>query len=217
MAGKALDVKFDVSEVERLVGRLGRLTGEEIGRASVSALNDAMDSVYTFARERMNAGINLDDPYLRRRMTVDRATMGKPVATLTASGAREDLTILARYDAEPRIVPAKTKRGAAAGPRRTMLPPGTKQSGVTVGVSKGNRDFIERGFMLPLKRGKEFGGNGLGVFARDRSGKLLHRYGPSVYQLFAYQLQTVSYEAEEELEDALVAGVSAAIEKAIES
>lgn len=211
---RTLALNIDTRELDTLRDRLGEMTGEEIGRVTVTALNGVVDRAYELARERMIAGINLSDDYLRRRMRVEHATKGKPVASITASGARNDMTVLGRFDAKPRAVPTKTQR--PDGPRRVPVQPGQKQAGVTVSVTKGNTDFIERGFMLPLKRGTEAGGNGFGVFARSRDGTLKHRYGPSVYQLFAYQAQTVSYAAEEDLEETLIEQVTEVLQKAIE-
>ena len=209
---RTLALKIDTRELDTLRDRLGEMTGEEIGRATVTALNGVVDRAYELSRERMIAGINLSDDYLRRRMRVEHATKGKPVASITASGARDDMTVLGRFDAKPRAVPTKTQR--PAGPRRVPVQPGQKQSGVTVSVTKGNADFIvERGFMLPLRRGTQAGGNGYGVFARSRDGTLKHRYGPSVYQLFAYQAQTVSYAAEEDLEETLIEQVTEVLQK----
>ena len=208
---RTLALKIDTRQVEAFRDRLTEMSGEEIGHASVTALNEVVDRAYELSRERMIAGINLSDDYLRRRMRVEHATKGKPVASITASGARNDMTVLGRFDAKPRTVPTKTQR--PAGPRRVPVQPGQKQAGVMVSVTKGNEDFIERGFMLPLRRGTQAGGNGYGVFARSRDGTLKHRYGPSVYQLFAYQAQTVSYAAEEDLEETLVEQVSEVLQK----
>ena len=208
---RTLALKIDTRELDTLRDRLGEMTGEEIGRATVTALNGVVDRAYELARERMIAGINLSDDYLRRRMRVEHATKGKPVASITASGARNDMTVLGRFDAKPRAVPTKTQR--PPGPRRVPVQPGQKQAGVTVSVTRGNEDFIERGFMLPLRRGTQAGGNGYGVFARSRDGTLKHRYGPSVYQLFAYQVQTVSYAAEEDLEETLIEQVTEVLQK----
>ena len=208
---RTLALKIDTRELDTLRDRLGEMTGEEIGRATVTALNGVVDRAYELSRERMIAGINLSDDYLRRRMRVEHATKGKPVASITASGARDDMTVLGRFDAKPRAVPTKTQR--PAGPRRVPVQPGQKQAGVTISMTKSNVDFIERSFMLPLRRGTQAGGNGYGVFARSRDGTLKHRYGPSVYQLFAYQAQTVSYAAKENLEETLVKQVSEVLQK----
>lgn len=211
-AARTLALKIDTRQLDTLRDRLGEMTGEEIGRATITALNGVVDRAYELSRERMIAGINLSDDYLRRRMRVEHATKGKPVASITASGARDDMTVLSRFDAKPVIVQNKKGR-AGKGNELLGIPSGQRQAGVKVSVTRGNEDFIERGFMLPLKRGNAAGGNGLGVFARSRDGTLRHRYGPSVYQLFAYQAQTVSYAAEEDLEASLIEQVTEVLQK----
>ena len=210
-------LKIDASQVVKLGERLAQASGEEIGRASVTALNEVVDRTYELARDKMIAGINLTDDYLRRRMTVAHATPGKPVASITASGARNATTVLGRYDAKPVIV-ANNKGRPGKGNKALGIPPGKKQAGVTVEVTRGQTSdgFVPRGFLLPLNRGTEAGGNGMGVFARSRDGKLRHRYGPSVYQLFAYQVERIVNDVTDDLEDTLAEQVDLALQKAIE-
>ena len=209
-------LKIDASQVVKLGERLAQASGEEIGRASVTALNEVVDRTYELARDKMIAGINLTDDYLRRRMTVAHATPGKPVASITASGARNATTVLGRYDAKPVIV-ANNKGRPGKGNKALGIPPGQKQAGVTVEVTRGKTSdgFVPRGFLLPLNRGTEAGGNGMGVFARSRDGKLRHRYGPSVYQLFAYQVERIVNDVTDDLEDTLAEQVDLALQKAI--
>ena len=210
-------LKIDASQVVKLGERLAQASGEEIGRASVTALNEVVDRTYELARDKMIAGINLTDDYLRRRMTLQHATPGKPVASITASGARNATTVLGRYDAKPVIV-ANNKGRPGKGNKALGIPPGQKQAGVTVEVTRGKTSdsFVPRGFLLPLNRGTEAGGNGMGVFARSRDGKLRHRYGPSVYQLFAYQVERIVNDVTDDLEDTLAEQVDLALQKAIE-
>ena len=210
-------LKADATQVAKLGERLAQASGEEIGRASVTALNEVVDRTYELARDKMIAGINLTDEYLRRRMTLQHATPGRPVASITASGARNATTVLGRYDAKPVIV-ANNKGRPGKGNKALGIPSGQKQAGVTVEVTRGqpSEGFVPRGFLLPLNRGTEAGGNGFGVFARTRDGKLRHRYGPSVYQLFAYQVQRIVNDVTDDLEDTLAEQVDLALQKAIE-
>ena len=210
-------LKIDAAQVVKLGERLAQVSGEEIGRASVTALNEVVDRTYELARDKMIAGINLTDDYLRRRMTLQHATPGKPVASITASGARNATTVLGRYDAKPVIV-VNNKGRPGKGNKALGIPPGQKQAGVTVEVTRGNVSdgFVPRGFLLPLNRGTEAGGNGMGVFARTKDGKLRHRYGPSVYQLFAYQVERIVNDVTDDLEDTLAEQVDLALQKAIE-
>ena len=214
---RTLALKIDTRQLDTLRDRLGEMTGEEIGRATVTALNGVVDRAYELSRERMIAGINLSDDYLRRRMTVARATPGKPVASITASGARNATTVLGRYDAKPVIV-ANNKGRPGKGNKALGIPSGQKQAGVTVEVTRGQTSdgFVPRGFLLPLNRGTEAGGNGFGVFARTRDGKLRHRYGPSVYQLFAYQVERIVNDVTDDLENTLAEQVDLALRKAID-
>lgn len=210
-------LKIDATQVVKLGERLAQASGEEIGLASVTALNEVVDRTYELARDKMIAGINLTDDYLRRRMTLQHATPGKPVASITASGARNATTVLGRYDAKPVIV-VNNKGRPGKGNKALGIPPGQKQAGVTVEVTRGqiSDGFVPRGFLLPLNRGTETGGNGMGVFARSRDGKLRHRYGPSVYQLFAYQVERIVNDVTDDLEDTLAEQVDLALQKAIE-
>ncbi len=210
-------LKIDVSQVVKLGERLAQASGEEISRASVTALNEVANRTYDLARDKMIAGINLTDEYLRRRMTLQHATPGRPVASITASGARNATTVLGRYDAKPVIV-ANNKGRPGKGNKALGIPSGQKQAGVTVEVTRGrpSEGFVPRGFLLPLNRGTEAGGNGFGVFARSKDGQLRHRYGPSVYQLFAYQVERIIGDVTDDLEDTLAEQVDLALQKAIE-
>lgn len=213
---RTLSLQLDTSQLVRFTGRLGELSGDEIGAASVAAINEVADRTYALARDRMTAGINLDDAYLRRRMRVAHATPSHPVASIVASGARGAMTTLGRYSPSP--VLAGTVAGRGKGNRRLGIPAGQKQVGVTVEVTRGQRSdgFVPGGFLLPLRRGAEDGGNGFGVFARTREGKLRHRYGPSVYQLFAYQLGKFTDEVTDDLADTLTDRVAQTLRKEIE-
>lgn len=207
------DLRIDATQVEALAQRLARADGEDVGRASVAALNEVVDRTFDLSRERMIAGINLDDPYLRRRMSVRHATRGKPEAEITARG---DSTSLGRFDARPVIVPNVRKGGK--GNKALGIPAGEKQRGVTVEVIRGQRNsgFVPGGFLLPLRRGNQDGGNGFGVFARTKGGALRHRYGPSIYQLFAYQADRILEDVADDLENTLIQQVDDALQKALE-
>lgn len=209
-------LKIDATQVEQLAQRLARADGKEVGEASIAALNEVVERTFDLSRERMIAGINLDDPYLRRRMSVRHATQGRPEASITARGDRNALSVLGRFDARPAIVP--NVRPGGKGNRALGIPAGEKQRGVTVEVIRGQRNsgFVPGGFLLPLRRGNQDGGNGFGVFARTKSGQLRHRYGPSVYQLFAFQAERILADVADDLENTLIQQVDEALEKALQ-
>ena len=186
-------ITLDLGGLPDLVGRLEKFKPEQVAAANVRAVNAAVGEVYELSRKRMNAGINLEDAYLRRKMTVAEAQAGKAEASITASGARPDFAILARYDARIVYAPRKSKK-ARPTTGGLSLPTGMRQSGVTVEVSRGGAKTMTGAFALPLRAGSEAGGNGIGVFLRDSRGKKHHLYGPSVYQLFRHQVAKVENE-----------------------
>jgi hypothetical protein len=63
------------------------------------------------------------------------------------------------------------------------IAPDYKASGLDVTVRRGSTKDMPGGFTMTLRAGKSAGEN-VGVFTRDASGKLQHRYGPAVYQLY---------------------------------
>lgn len=207
-------LKIDARQVEKLAGALESISGSEVSEAAVAALNIVVDKTYDLARQNITSGINIDDAYLRRKMTVTHATQGKQVATISASGDRDSLTVLGRYGAKPIIVSNRTRR-PRLGNAKLGISPGSKQQGVSVSVTRGSSKAVERGFLMPLMRGSEAGGNGMGVFARTRAGVLKHRYGPSVYQLFSYQANAILGEVTDDLENTLVDMVEMQIKKAL--
>lgn len=211
-------LQLDVSEIPGLAARIDSVDSEHLGRTVVEVLNEVVDRTFDLSRDRMNAGINLTDEYLRRKMQVEHATPGKPVASILARGGAQNATVLGRFDAQPVRAAAKSPMRKLKGFGRIGVPLGQKQSGVTVEVTRGSRDegFVPRGFLLPLRAGRVDGGNGWGVFARNKSGKKIHRYGPSVYQLFAYQLVQMEGDIQEDLADTLLERATQQIEKAFE-
>ena len=200
MAESRTTVNIAVDQVISLADRVGQLDARQLAAAAASTLNEVVDRTYELARERISAGINLSDDYLRRRMSVTEASPANLTAEITAAGGRSALTRLATYDAQIAIAPRKT-----AGPSRNRgrlgIPQGMKQVGVNVQVRRGEVKPVQGGFLLPLRQGTQ-DGNKFGVFRR-RNGKLEHRYGPSAYQLFRWQAPRLVDEVGEDLESTL--------------
>lgn len=210
MVTRLTAIKIGVDQIRQMADNLGRLNAEGFSDVAVTVLNETIDRAYEMARERITVGINLTDDYLRRRMTVDHATAGKPEAAITASGSRALMTRLATYDAQMVIVPRKTNR-----PSRSQgllkIPSGGKQGGVNVTVVKGAPKTLQSGFLLNLRAGAATGEK-VGVFRRE-GGKLKHLYGPSVYQLFAYQAPRISDEVADDLQDTFLRRVDEQVER----
>lgn len=210
MATRLTAIKIGVDQIRQMADNLGRLNAEGFSDVAVTVLNETIDRAYEMARERITVGINLTDDYLRRRMTVDHATAGKPEAAITASGSRALMTRLATYDAQMVIVPRKTNR-ASRSKGLLKIPAGGKQGGVNVTVVKGAAKTLQSGFLLNLRAGAA-AGEKVGVFRRE-GGKLKHLYGPSVYQLFAYQAPRISAEVADDLQDTFLRRVDEQVER----
>ena len=162
----------DIDELERLAGSLDQSFDLEHDQRMVDGLNTIVDAVYATARARMIAGINLTDDYVKGKMEVSYAsTNGGLSAQILAPGGPNYQTPLGRY-----LVGEVTK------PSRTGQ--GTVRAGVEVAVGKGRNVTLMNAWVMPLKRGEQNSGNGLGVFLRTKYGLIKHRYGPAPYQLF---------------------------------
>lgn len=192
-----------------LSDRLGKLTDSEFERVAVQTVNEVGQRTYELARGRMNEGLSLTDAYLQRKMAFRPAEAGqRPRATVVAFG---NLTTLGHYN--PRIItqavknPEKSKGNPALG-----IPAGQKLAAVTVAVRRASRKAVRESagdvFMIASKRDRE--GNPL-IFQRlpgvTRNGKdrLKALLGPSVYQLFRYQIteNNLTSDVENDLADTL--------------
>lgn len=212
MASFRFTVKADA--VHALADNLARLKGVSVREAVSSAINITVDQTYELTRERITAGINLTDDYVRRKMRVDHASEKSLQATITAFGGKAGTTALSHYDvsvqtkdvtwSNARIEalglqfgpwPGWTKRTGSAA---LGIPIGKKSAGRGVSVSRGSNKTLRNAFAMPGKRDTE--GNYL-VFRRDENGKIRSLLGPSVYQLFRYQLNTLDEQIADSLAD----------------
>ncbi len=197
----AFGLRIDVSEIEGLADRLGKLTPEAVGALMVNAINDVADSTYELARKTMLGGINLTDAYVQRKMQVQHATPAKPEASIVAFGDKPNLTGLSHYGAMIKtqsVLHTSRSRGNSA----TGIPAGSKSDGVSVEVIKGKRESFKHGFFLPGKKDTE--GNPL-VFARKKdTNKIVSRRGPAVYMLFRVAAGTIEDQVYGELGRAVI-------------
>jgi hypothetical protein len=207
----SFSVKVDISQVVGLSDRLAGLATEELGAATVKAINDTTDSIYDLARTRMLASVNLTDAYIQRKMKVAPATTGKPEASITAFGQRGDMTGLSHYGAM-QVTQAVLNPTRSKGDKKRGIPQGQKAAGISVEVTRGKRALVERGFTMPGIEDKD--GN-MVVFARNRANKIRSRTGPSVYQLFRAAAIVIEPEAEDQLRDSLVQMAEKALEKGL--
>lgn len=190
MAGRRTTVSISIDQILEMAGAVGRIDAQVFGTVAQTALNETVDRTYELASDRMIAGINLSDDYLRRRMTTEHASGKGLEASITAPGDRANMTRLATYDAAMVIVPRKTTRASRS---RGILPlNGGRQKGVSVTVTRGSPKIGGSMFMLPLRAGAVLSDK-FGVFVRDNgSRKLKHLYGPAVYQLLNFQAPRIA-------------------------
>lgn len=196
-------VKVNVDTVGGLAEKLSRLTGEVFEKATVTALNTVIDSVYDLGRGRMNSGMDLTDQYLKDRMLVTPAAPGRTKAELSAASRAQGLS---HYSP---VQLTQTATARAKGSTKRGIPPGQKAGGVAVTVRRGSQKPIKSSKVFLAPSIKDSEGNPFimrRVGGRTSSGKtkMQRVLGPAVYQLFAHQLPPLAIEAEEMLAEELM-------------
>ena len=189
-----MDIKFKFDALEGLATKLDKAAAR--GRFALAAV-DAVNLVTKRADESLRrgetAGINLTPAYVKSKTDVVLASTGtKARATITTKG---DLTVMSNFGVSMASMERGTGAVLRAGPRAGRRNAGTKYT-----IKKGSPGFEAQWFVMPLRKGKEAGLNGFGVFVRDdrikpganelRPGKAgkRHIYGPSPYSLFKHQI-----------------------------
>ncbi len=205
--GTSFNVKFDVQQLEELSASLGKIANGIGSDVSVKVLNATAQRTFDEARKRMTSKVNLTDEYVRGKMTFREGTADNLQATISVEGRDNTRdTPLTRFDSKMVLASASSPKSKLKGNAALGIPVGLKQAGVKVEVARGaeSSGFVPRGFLLPLNKGKEPGGNGFGVFSRRKvDGKAKHRYGPAVYQMFKVESGSMLGEVEEWLSDSL--------------
>lgn len=209
--GLMLNLGFDTTDLIELADDLARIADADmrgIRQASVNAV------ALTVNRKSVDAAVkdlNLTRDYVEGRIARDEANGGAAKAYVRSmvrgtsmqrfGGGMTTLKQPVNWTNDD-ILAAGHKFGPWSGwTRRTgdqyadrNIPANMKSKGVVVKVHKsgGSRGF-EHGFIAPLNRGKEAGGNGFGLFARTKrpgaKNGIRHVYGPSVYQTFRRYIQ----------------------------
>lgn len=237
---KIFQIKLNLSEIEALRDKLGKVDPASLGTDVVQALNEVTLRTYDLARRTMIATINLDDPYVQSRMQVREATPGKPTAEIVAFGDRKMMTGLghygalqlgqnARWDEEDGIA-----KGFKIGPWPLWEPRkgdmgrgldrGEKQAGFQVEVKRGSQKRMPGAFTIPGKTHSDgspvlflgTGRPGMGKLDRNRKQSrqgVTALHGPSVYQLFATAARTIAEETADNLEAAIIAAAERELEK----
>lgn len=212
MSKSAIEGKFVA--VEDLGKDLATISAQDLQQAAADAVNRVSDESYVLFKSAMTQGLTLTQAYVTNKMRTERATPGNRVSAkiiATRSESRPNSTLLGHYSARPILKPvANPKR--SKGNTALGIPAGMKQDGFTVSVRQGsqrafsNPDGKPKAVMWPTKRDSE--GNPLLFYmtgGRTKTGKpqMKALYGPSVYQLFRYQINELSDTIAESLDEAL--------------
>lgn len=218
---RSITFTADTQALNSLGDRLGTLQGSTLENVATTVVNEVGERTFSLARGRMLAGLSLTDVYLRSRMGFQPAqASSRPRAVVLAQG---DLTTLGHYrpaiSTQAAKSPARSKGNPALG-----IAAGQKLAGVSVAVRRGQRKDVRAGkgdvFLMPSRRDSE--GNPL-IFQRIAGGKtrngkdkLRALLGPSVYQLFSYQIDLIRGEVETDLAETLLERTEAAFLDALE-
>lgn len=134
---------------------------DAIDRAIYRGINKVANKAFTRGRSEISSQVNLSASYVRDRMDMSPASPGRFVAVISA---RMRNTTLSTYGARQATRKAKRAKGDA----RRGIAAGSKQAGISVAVKRGGgRKRMPGAFLIPLRAGKDDGGNGMGVFIRE--------------------------------------------------
>lgn len=150
---------------------------------AVAAVNAVATRAEKSLKEGMNHGLNLSDAYVASRVTSKRAELagkGAVVASVTADGRS---TIISHYPFQQLRTRGDQGRGI----------------GVATEIRKGGAQFVPHWFTMRLKL-PEASGEKIGLFYRNRDGKVKHKYGPAPYSLFRFQVDAQEPQILDDLE-----------------
>lgn len=190
-----MKIKIDHDQVDRAADDL-RIHSRAVTRAAYRAINATAARVTTRVRRDIASQIVLPQKEIRDLMQVSKASSDRLESVIRM---RVRPLRLARFGARQITRTARSAKGDA----RRGIPAGRKQAGVSVKVARaGARKRMPGAFLLPLRAGRQGGGNGWGIFVRNGSsgmkqavaagasvgkhawrGGIRHLYGPSPDQL----------------------------------
>lgn len=202
-------IQLDASQVDALAEQVAKLDPESLSKVIVTTLNDVAEETYKLSRQHIQKNINIRESYIDRTMSVEKATAGRPTASIVASAVD---TNISHYGAmqlakdvtwsNERILGMGKKFGKWPGWTRRKgnlalgIDEGEKVDGVQVEVTRGAKKRMGPTFMLPGKKDRD--GVGL-VFRRTEAGTIQSVLGPGVYQLFRRTAEAVYDDVSENL------------------
>lgn len=211
-------LKVSVGAIEALADRV-EASADVIANSQYRVLNRIADKTQRAAQRHIVSSVNLSAAYVAERLVVHPAGPRQPYASIIG---RSRPTRLMTYGAKLVTKPAPRAKGDTL--RRIAA--GQKAAGVSVAVKRGgSRKTLPGAFLIPLRAGKEEGGNGFGVFVRHGSaahlaakrnpavrvgkhragaGQLRQLYGPSIDQMFGVLIPGLIPEIEADLDGELI-------------
>jgi hypothetical protein len=205
------------TDLKAVTDSLVRLGAKGLGEAAVRAVNSVATRTYTTTIEAMIAGINLSDAYVRSKTEVKLATntLDATASILATHDALQPST-LTSYGAV--VVGKATKHpGKAKGNRSIGVPAGYRAAGFDVSVARGTTDFFSHSqsgntyfFIIRAPNGK------LLTVRRQKDargvGSVKGMYGPSVIQLFNFQVESKIAVIGEDLQNTLLLEIQKELE-----
>lgn len=191
----AFDFKISLTstDLESVASSLRHLGADALGNAALTAVNSVASRTYESTIAGMIAGINLSEEFVRAKTELALATDPKDAtATLLANGNSAQPATLNTYGAAVVTAPVKNAK-RARGNASIGVPKGYRAIGFDVSVGRGKTDFFSQsksggtyffiarmpnGQLLTVARAKDARGKG----------SLQGLYGPSVLQLFNFQI-----------------------------
>lgn len=232
-----MKISIDTSDLIDQVKVLEKIDADALTQARVDTVNIVTLMVREKAIKQTHAELNLSMDYIESRLQRDEAR-GVARARVVApwQGATLQRFGISQTTQKVKFTNADILRltGAASfddgfvkGPK-TRLPGGKmsdvwsertgdksrniaanqKAAGIAVDVNRKGQKTIQGSFTMPLQND-----NGLGVFVR-KNGKIKHRYGPSVYQVFRRYINTNEKEIMQTMQDEFMVRLDGVIERA---
>jgi hypothetical protein len=240
----AFRIDVDVSEIDALADSLLRIDAGSLAtirRGAIDAvtLNVSRDATRD-ATKHLNLSRDLIEARLDRDAATDSGTRGavrSPIEGLSLRNYGLGATQLFKPVnwTNQEILAAGhsfgTKRGYSRragrvlgdwtirkGDEKRGIPANFKSNGVASATLQGrNAARIATAFTMPINRGKEKGGNGMGVFQWGKNKRGVRKaellFGPNVYHTFRRYIDANSAEIEETLLEEFYAGFDTAIDR----
>jgi hypothetical protein len=189
---------------DELASRLDRAADSTRIRLNlVDAVNDVTQRFELTAARAMNAGLALEDSYVRSKIKRTPAVAAGRGAVRAEIVTRGDLTILGNYPHRQ-----LNEAGTAV---RSGASKGRRPSGARVEIRRGAAVTEPQWFVMKLRGtgGKE------GIFVRTSEGRTKHIYGPSPYSLFRFQINRLQDDLQDDLQTAATTTVAGVIERSL--